>query len=513
MTVGPEGDESLPDPASDGPVDTSLRSRAIEGGASGALWSLVAQVTSVVTTTVLARHLSPRDIGLVAAAMVVIGLFEVIASVGLAATVVQQRVTDQRSLATLFWASAGLGALVAGFASATAPLTAGVLDEPDVAGLVVAISLVSGIGFLRAVPNAVLHRDLRYRTAYGISSAAAVVTAAVTIALAILTDQGPAVIVIGRLCGVLLETVADFAAAHWRPAAAFDTAFLRRNTRFSLGVWAAQVSTYGSKNFDYWAVGRTAGAAALGLYYIAFVLPNILRQRVTWVVQTVLFPLLSRVHDDRRRLADGYTEAVAFLSFVSFPVLLGLAAISAPVVEVFFGDRWSGAARTMSILAVAASLEAPFAAAPTVVMARGRPALAAVATGARLLVFVPALLLAVTFSDGLAPVAGAVLLSAAMSSVLWCVLIRREIAVGFGAVAAAALPFAVSAMVMALAVDLVERGVASMNPIAALVVLVVVGAAVYFVMGLVVAPRQFKRLSKDVASIFTSSALRRPLVD
>jgi O-antigen/teichoic acid export membrane protein len=476
------------------------------------VWSLVAQLSSIATTTVLARLLSPRDIGLVAAAMVVIGLFEVLTSVGVAATVVQRRITEQRPLATLFWANVGLGLLVAGAASVTAPLAAGVIGEPEASGLIVAVAAVSAFGFLRAVPNAILQRDLRYRAAYGISTAAVVVTSVVSIALAALTDLGPEVIVIGRLCGVALETTADLVAARWRPSAEFDTHMLRENTAFSVGFWATQVTTYGTKNFDYWAVGRTAGAGALGLYYIAYVLPNILRQRVTWVVQGVLFPLLSRIQDDRRRLGEGYLSTVRFLSFVSLPALLGTAAAAGPVIEVFFGERWSGAARPMSILAVAAAVDAPAAAAPTVFLARGRPALSVLVTSARLIVFVPSLVVAVAVSDGLSPVAGAVLVSSVVSSLLWFGLIRREIGVGFAAAAGAMFPFALAATTMAVTVDLLEGALASKPPAAVLPLLVVAGALVYLAVGMAVAPRLFRALSRDVAGIALARRRRRPSV-
>lgn len=77
---------------------------------------------------------------------------------------------------------------------------------------------------------------------------------------------------------------------------------IRSDLRFNGGFFATSTASFVSKNVDYWAVSFTLGAAELGTYYVAFVLPNILRQRMTWLASDILFPVMARARHDHDRL-------------------------------------------------------------------------------------------------------------------------------------------------------------------------------------------------------------------
>ncbi len=98
--------------------------------------------------------------------------------------------------------------------------------------------------------------------------------------------------------------------------------------------------TYGVRNTDYVVVGHLLGAAALGAYYVAYVLPQILRLRVTWAAGAVMFPVLARSQSDPRRTQQVYDHTHLLLAWVGFPAMVGLAVLAEPVVRVFFGPQW-----------------------------------------------------------------------------------------------------------------------------------------------------------------------------
>jgi PST family polysaccharide transporter len=111
-------------------------------------------------------------------------------------------------------------------------------------------------------------------------------------------------------------------------------------------------------NTDYLIVGRVLGAEALGLYTLAFKLPDLLLVNLCWVLSRVLFPFFSRLVDDRQALRAAYLAAFRFVSLVAVPLGLGLAATAPSVVSVLFGAQWSGAVPTMQVLAIYSTLHA-----------------------------------------------------------------------------------------------------------------------------------------------------------
>src|SRR5262249_14149001 len=62
-------------------------------------------VLGLVQTAALAHLLTPEDFGLMAAALVVIGLARAFADLGLSSAIVARQVRDQETLSSLYWAS------------------------------------------------------------------------------------------------------------------------------------------------------------------------------------------------------------------------------------------------------------------------------------------------------------------------------------------------------------------------------------------------------------------------
>ncbi len=468
------------------------------------------QVGSLITTVVLARLLDTSDIGVVAGAAVVIGLLEVLTDVGFAATVVQRRSVDQVALSTLFWASTGMGALVAVAAAASAPYWADGLGEGRSSGILVAVALLTSATFARSVPNGLLRRAMRWRPFYGLTVAGVAIYGAVAIVLATATDLGPWSIVVGRAAQTAAVTAGTFAAARWRPSLAFDWDTLRADLGFNLGFWGNGLALYGSKNADYWAVGGAYGSATLGVYYVAYVLPNILRQRVTWVAQDVLLPAMSRLEDDAA-IVRGYLAAARFLAFVTYPAMVGLACVSSHVVDLFFGERWRAAAGPMAVLALGSAVDATSAAANAVFLARGHPRRSLRANLVRGVVVIAGSGFATRQGHGLTAVAWVVVAGTAAAAVVWQLEVRRELGVTPRSVVVAVGPYACSAIAMAAVVlGLEQLLVSRMSSVVTLGALGLIGAGTYVALGLLVFRAAFVPQLRDLRGMVGPPARPQP---
>ena len=456
---------------------TPSRQAALRSGAIGVAVSVLTQATSTITTIVLARLLVPSDIGLVAAAAVVLGLFEVVSEFGLGASVIRRRHIDDTVLSTTFWTSAGLGLAVVVTAAALSPWLASAVRDERAAGVIALIAAASGLSFVRMVPNGLLKRELQFGAVYGVTAVANVSYAAVTITLAAATDLGPYAIVVGRLVQSVIEAGGSFVASGWRPSARFDRRVLWADAGFNAGFWANGLALYASKNIDYWVVGRAFGAASLGVYYVAYVLPNIIRQRVTWVAQDVLFPSLSRI-DDPDRLERGYLEAVRVIALVTYPLMFGLAASADSVVHGLFGERWADAVMPLRLLALGSALDALSAPANSYLLSRGMPARSMQANLTRAVVLLVGALVAVQLDGDLAAIAAVVLAATAAAGWQWMRTVRDVLGVGGRRTFAAITPALAASVVMALLVLALDLAVA-WGPLITLGISVVAGGAIY----------------------------------
>ena len=108
---------------------------------------------------------------------------------------------------------------------------------------------------------------------------------------------------------------------------------------------------YAQANADNILVGRYLGSSALGVYSVSYNVILLPLQRLLVPVQDTLYPALSRIQDDRERLAEIWLRVIRLVGAVVAPAMLGLVVVAPDFVDVVLGHRWHGAIPLVQILA------------------------------------------------------------------------------------------------------------------------------------------------------------------
>ena len=472
----------------DGPVGADraggLRAEARVGGRWGLLVAVLQQLGSVVATLVLARRLLPIDFGIVALTYSVIALVRVVTDAGLGTALVVRETVERSVESSTFWLAVIIGSAATAIAVLLAGSAARLGGVPAAAPYIAVSSSQILLSLVLSVVRGVLLRGLRYRLVYGAEAAGLLTYVSVQIVLALTTDLGAWVVVIGWVADSLVTAVVLAVGARWRPAWHMAVSDIRSDLKFNATYTGAAVANSAAKNIDNWFVGRTMGATPLGNYYIAFALPNILRQRLTTVVSQVMLPILRRIEQtsQRHRVFLAYTQMVAF---VAVPALVGIAVLADPVVRLFFGPKWLDAIPPLRIVALAATCELLTALSIPVFLAARCPGKTFRVNVARL-GCLGAGLAVVGLGDGsLQQVAAAVLVSAFTAAAVSIYDVCRLTGLRVGALAGALVPVVVAVVTMAAAVAGVDRALGGAAPVLRLTVGAAVGAATYLATGLV----------------------------
>ena len=117
----------------------------------------------VMVLVILTRLLAPADFGLVSAALVVITFSLNFSQLGLGPALVHRPDLQPRHMSTAFFASTGLGFLVAAIVWLAAPLIAQFFRMEHLTPVVRALALAFPITGIATVPESLLQRDLRFR--------------------------------------------------------------------------------------------------------------------------------------------------------------------------------------------------------------------------------------------------------------------------------------------------------------------------------------------------------------
>ena len=336
----------------------SLTHRAMGGMVWVAWGSGAVGLLKVAVLVILTRLLTPADFGLVTAALVVINFSLNFSQVGLGPAIVQRPVLEARHTTTAFLASVVFGFLLAAITWVAAPAIAQFFHMDRLAPVVRALAVIFIISGVATVPESLLQRDLRFRLIANRDLLAyAVSWLGVGTALAFL-GWGAWSLVVAQLTQVTIRTAILLRASPPFLAGQVTWVSFVELMEYGVGQSITRMGVILANQADNMVVGRWLGAAALGIYSRAYQLMQVPTGLVTDVLDKVLFPTMSRVQDDPRRLASAYLRATAALVLIMLPVGVVAAVLAPELVSVAFGSRWQALVAPFQVLALGMVLRA-----------------------------------------------------------------------------------------------------------------------------------------------------------
>jgi O-antigen/teichoic acid export membrane protein len=161
--------------------------------------------------------------------------------------------------------------------------------------------------------------------------------------------------------------------SRWRPSFRFDTRLARPLLSYGANIAAIFVLGVLLLNVDYLLVGRYLGAAALGVYTLAFRVPELLIKQFYGELGNVLFPIYTQMRHDVAALRQSFLTTMRYVTLVTVPLGLGLALVAKPLVLTIFGDKWVDAIPVMSAIAIYMMIRSVYDNSGSVYKAQGHP--------------------------------------------------------------------------------------------------------------------------------------------
>jgi PST family polysaccharide transporter len=320
-------------------VPTNLTRVVVRGvGIAGAGY-LGTQALTISAYLVLARLITPTEMGVFAAgSLVMIGAL--FAESGMLAALIQRRdrIEDAAATAVIATITAGFAFALAGLAAS--PLIGLFFDSRDV-GLVAAA--LSGYVLIRqaaVVPEALLQRRFSFLRRLVAEPASALAFGATAIVGAA-GGLGVWALVAGSYAAVVTQAAAAWALVRWRPdlrRASF--ALWRELVGYGKHITAAGLVRVVTSEIGTIFVGRSLGAATLGQFHYMYRIAQRPLAALIASVTYVVFPAFARIADDHVRFERAFLRTVRWLGVVAFPVSLVLLPLGEPAVVVLFGERW-----------------------------------------------------------------------------------------------------------------------------------------------------------------------------
>lgn len=468
-----------------------LRDDAVRNTMWASLSFFSAKAATFVSTLVLARLLVPEDFGAVAIVLLAIRYLEILNDFGMGQALISRDPEVKAAPHAAMVTSLALSVVLYAAAWLGAPSVAEFFDEPDAVDLLRVLALVLPIQALGAAPRALLQRDMRFRRLAAPEVSRALVKGLISVVLAV-GGLGAWALIWGQLAGEVVSTIWYITASRFRLRFRhFDRAEAAVLVRYGRHIVGIGLIGALASNADYIIVGRRLGVIELGLYTIAFRLPELVIQSLARITSSVAHPLLARSLREENDVESSYLGYTRGLSLVAFPVGVGMALIAPMFVATVYGEKWIDSGPAMAAISAAMTVSSLLWVSGALYKATNRPDLLHRISWARL---VPTILILLVASEwGIVGVAIGQIVVACCNVALELGVASRVLGVSIGGVVRSVQPALVSVLVMAtvaaVPVWLLERESA-----VAMAIVVGIGAVTYLA-----ALRQMFRSSFDEA--------------
>lgn len=324
--------------------------------ASGVAWSFsekfLTMAIQMVVSIVVARELMPEDFGVMAIMTFFTSVALTIVDSGFSQALIRKSQPSDEDYSSVLSFNVVTSLVLYVALVALAWPVAHFYELPVIIDIAPVLFLLLPVNALCVVQTAMLNRELRFKLLSQIIFSASLISGVVAVVMAFM-GFGIWALVAQRLLMMAIKAILFWTLHRWRWRVRPSMVSLRSMAPFSLRLLATDLVASIYNNVAQLFIGKSYSTSALGYYSQAQKLKDLPVLSIVSAVQGVTFPALSRMGDDRERLVEGYMRIMRMLSFVIFPIMLGLVAVAPEMFMLLLGEKWMPTVPFFEILALA----------------------------------------------------------------------------------------------------------------------------------------------------------------
>jgi len=361
--------------------------------AKGAAWlmgfKLLDKSIGLISTLVLVRVLTPSDFGLVAMAMAVVALLELMGAFGFDSALIQRQDTARSHFDTAWTFNVIFGVCIALFLVAMAVPAAGFYREPRLEQMLPVLAIGAVVGGFENIGTVAFRKELNFRMEFIYLFIKRIAVFAVVITLA-LTLRSFWALIFATIAGKAMAVLISYLLHPYRPR--FSLAARGDLFNFSKWLFISNLIQFLHNRSTDFILGRTVGSYGLGIYNLAAEIAAMPSTELIAPLNRAVYPAYAQLAKVRDKLLARFLEVYGLITLISFPVALGLFCLSDLVVALLLGPQWVDAVPILQILGLCGLLGALQGNMYIVMSAMGKPKANTMLSASLLAVSLPAVI-------------------------------------------------------------------------------------------------------------------------
>lgn len=358
--------------------------------ARGAFWmvffKIVERGIGIVSTLILVRLLSQDDFGVVAIAMAVIGLLELLGGFSFDVTLIQKSGVDHEDFDSAWSCNLVLCLGEALLLAAIAKPFADFYGDPRLFPVVLCLSVIFLGSALSNIGVVMFRKDMEFDKEFRFLLYRKIAGFMVTVPLAFYFRSYWA-LVIGIMTSQVVRVISSYIMHPYRPRLRFSR--WRELYSFSKWLYINNLILFINTRAAEFILGKTSGSAAVGTYAISNEISSLPTTDLVAPINRAIFPGYALIKNDLAVLTRGYLDIAGLIALVALPFGFGIAATAPLMVPVVLGEKWIEAVDLIQLIAISGGLSALLTNATAAFIAIGKPDLITKVFGLRVAIMIP----------------------------------------------------------------------------------------------------------------------------
>lgn len=300
---------------------------------------ITSQLVTMLVSVFLARFLSPDDYGAVAMVMVFITIANVFVSNGFGNALIQKKDADDLDFSSVLYINLALSFVLYAVLFICAPFIAGFYNMPILSSALRVLGVRLPIAAVNSIQHAYVSRNMLFKRFFWSTLFGTVISGIAGIIMAY-KGLGIWALIAQYLINTCTDTIVLWFTVRWRPIPAFSFKRAKPLIRYGWKLLVSALLDTGYTQLRSLLIGKIYTPEDLAFYNQAETYPQILSSGINATLGSVLFPTMSQLQDDRSRIKEITRRSIQTCSYVIWPLMFGIAAVSEPLIRLLFTEKW-----------------------------------------------------------------------------------------------------------------------------------------------------------------------------
>lgn len=328
-------------------------------------------VIGLVSSMLIARLLTPEEIGIYSVSLAVIGIAHVLRDFGIGNYLIQVKDLTEKHISTAFGFTLVMGGALFVIVTLAAPYVGSFYNDERL----VETMRLSALNFIVlpfcSISLSLLNRNMLFKRIVMVNLTATVFALLVTISLAY-NGFGPNSMAIGSVAGNVVTGIGAWIARDDRKLLLPGFSEWRAILNFGGQSSVANIVTSIAVDINDLAIGKVLGFGPVAVLSRAQSLMNMFSSNVTAALRRVAYPAFSKAHREGESLESRYIASVTAVTVIAWPFYGFGGLYSLELIRLLFGPQWDEAAALMPFFCIAGLFAASSNLILTAIMAVGR---------------------------------------------------------------------------------------------------------------------------------------------